>query len=202
MAAKKGSKGVVRSTVQIMKEKTAARSKQIKKAKANLKKAAALREKTAPKRAAAAKLLAQVAAAPKAYSAEELKYFKELIHAKRKETVEELDSLKESMMDVTTGEYISESSNYSLHMEQGTDAMEREKTFLFASRGSKFVNQLDDALARIESKSYGICKECSLLVPKERLEAVPTAQTCAEYKNTGMPCERGRIALARKKAEK
>jgi RNA polymerase-binding transcription factor DksA len=202
MAAKKGSKGVVKNTVQIMKEKTAARSKQIKKAKANLKKAAAIREKSAPRRAAAAKLLAQVAAAPKAYSAEELKYFKELILAKRKETVEELDSLKESMMDVTTGEYISESSNYSLHMEQGTDAMEREKTFLFASRGSKFVNQLDDALIRIESKTYGICKTCSLLVPKERLEAVPTAQTCAEYKNTGMPCERGRIALARKKVGK
>jgi DnaK suppressor protein len=202
MAAKKGSKGVVKNTVQIMKEKAAARSKQIKKAKANLKKAAAIREKSAPRRAATARLVAQVAAAPKAYSADELKYFKELILAKRKETVEELDSLKESMMDVTTGEYISESSNYSLHMEQGTDAMEREKTFLFASRGSKFVNQLDDALIRIESKTYGICKTCSLLVPKERLEAVPTAQTCAEFKNTGMPCERGRIALARKKVVK
>lgn len=202
MAAKKGSKGVVKNTVQIMKERAAARSKQIKKAKANLKKAAAIREKSAPRRAATAKLVAQVAAAPKAYSADELKYFKELILAKRKETVEELDSLKESMMDVTTGEYVSESSNYSLHMEQGTDAMEREKTFLFASRGSKFVNQLDDALTRIESKTYGICKECSLLVPKERLEAVPTAQTCAEFKNTGLPCEKGRIALARKKVGK
>ena len=105
------------------------------------------------------------------------------------------------MMDVTTGEYISESSNYSLHMEQGTDAMEREKTFLFASRGSKFVNQLDDALARIEAKTYGVCKACGLLVPKERLEAVPTAQTCAEYKNTGVPCERGRLALAKKKGK-
>ena len=202
MAGKKGSKAVVKSTVQIMKEKAAARSKQIRKAKANLRKAAAVREKLAPKKAATARLVAQVAAAPKAYAAEDLRHFKELILAKRKETVEELDSLKESMMDVTTGEYISESSNYSLHMEQGTDAMEREKTFLFASRGSKFVNQLDDALVRIESKSYGICKVCGLLVPKERLEAVPTAQTCAEYKNTGMACERGRIALARKKAGK
>ena len=72
---------------------------------------------------------------PKTYSTEELQHFKEIILAKRKETLEELDTLKESMMDVTTGEYVSESSNYSLHMEQGTDAMEREKTFLFASRG-------------------------------------------------------------------
>jgi DnaK suppressor protein len=204
MAAKKGSKTVVKSTVQIMKEKAVVRAKQIKKAKANLKKATAVRaSKISPKKnAATARLVAQVSAAPKSYSPEELKHFKELILAKRKETVEELDSLKESMMDVTTGEYVSESSNYSLHMEQGTDAMEREKTFLFASRGSKFVNQLDDALLRIESKSYGICKTCGLLVPRERLEAVPTAQTCAEFKNTNLPCERGRIALAKKKAGK
>jgi RNA polymerase-binding transcription factor DksA len=87
-------------------------------------------------------------------------------------------------------------------MEQGTDAMEREKTFLFASRSGKFVNQLDEALMRIEAKNYGVCKTCGLLVPKERLEAVPTATTCAEFKNTGIPCERGRAALARQKPAK
>lgn len=202
MATKKGSKGVVKSAVKVMKEKTAARAKQIKKAKSNLKRAAAARAEKSPSSKAVGKLAALVAAAPKAYSHDDLKSFRELILAKRKETIEELDSLKESMMDVTTGEYISESSNYSLHMEQGTDAMEREKTFLFASRGSKFVNQLDDALIRIDAKTYGVCKTCGLLVPKERLEAVPTAQTCAEYKNTGAPCEKGRLALARKKAGK
>jgi RNA polymerase-binding protein DksA len=139
---------------------------------------------------------------PKNWSATELKRFKEFLLAKRQETMEELDTLKESMMDVTTGEYISESSNYSLHMEQGTDAMEREKTFLFASRESKFLEQLNDALDRVDEKTYGMCKVCGLLIPKERLEAVPTATTCAEYKNTNVPCERGRLALARKQLKK
>jgi DnaK suppressor protein len=139
---------------------------------------------------------------PKAYSDTDLRRFKQLILEKRKEALEELDTLKESMMDVTTGEYISESSNYSLHMEQGTDAMEREKTFLFVQRETNYLNQLDDALVRIEAKSYGQCKVCGILVPRERLEAVPTATTCAEYKNTNMPCERGRIALARKQQVK
>jgi DnaK suppressor protein len=198
--AKKGSKSAVKSTVMIMKEKAAARARQIKKAKANLKKATAVRSASLNARKTqlvkAEKLLAKE---PKAYSDADLRAFKEMILQKRKETLEELDTLKESMMDVTTGEYISESSNYSLHMEQGTDAMEREKTFLFASRGSKFVNQLDDALTRIGTKTYGVCRICGLLVPKERLEAVPTAQTCAEFKNTGTPCERGRLAMARKR---
>ncbi|MEE9288542.1 MAG: TraR/DksA C4-type zinc finger protein, partial [Bacteroidota bacterium] len=108
--------------------------------------------------------------------------FKEQILERRKEIIEELEALRENMMDVTTGEYVSENSTYSLHMEQGTDAMEREKTFLFASREGKYLNQLDDALHRISDGTYGICKICGLTVLKERLEAVPTAQTCAEYK--------------------
>jgi RNA polymerase-binding transcription factor DksA len=183
--AKKGSKTIVKSTVDIMKEKAAGRAKQIKKAKANLKKAAVARK-------ADARLMG-----PKAFSPKELQRFKGIILEKRKETIEELDTLKESMMDVTTGEYVSENSTYSLHMEQGTDAMEREKTFLFASRGGKFVNQLDDALTRIEAGTYGVCRICSLLIPRQRLEAVPTAQTCAEFKNTNVPCERGKLALAK-----
>ncbi len=192
--AKKGSKSVVKSTVAIMKEKAAKRAKQTKRPKAG-----SIKRSTAKpvKKSVTAKVKQPVPT--KQYSERDLKHFKEIILEKKKEMMEELETLKETMMDVTTGEYVSESSTYSLHMEQGTDAMEREKTFLFASRGSKFVNQLDDALARIENGTYGVCRVCQLLVPKERLEAVPTAQTCAEYKNTNVPCERGRIALAKMK---
>ena len=192
--AKKGSKSVVKSTVTIMKEKAAKRAKQTKKTKSTSTKRSTAK---AAKKSVAAK--GKQAVPTKQYGERDLKHFKEIILEKKKEMMEELETLKETMMDVTTGEYVSESSTYSLHMEQGTDAMEREKTFLFASRGSKFVNQLDDALVRIESGTYGICRVCQLLVPKERLEAVPTAQTCAEYKNTNVPCERGRIALAKMK---
>ncbi len=198
--ATKSSKSTKKSTVAILKEKAALRAKQVKKAKANLKKAQAVRA-AALKKAAAQRAAELAMLGPKAYSAAELKEFKNLILAKRRETMEELDTLRESMMDVTTGEYVSENSTYSLHMEQGTDAMEREKTFLFASRGSKFINQLDDALARIDAKTYGTCRVCGLLVPKDRLEAVPTAQTCTEYKNTNQPCARGKIAVSHKKAD-
>lgn len=129
----------------------------------------------------------------KGYSARDLQNYKKIILEKRKEILEELTILKESMMDVTTGEYASENSTYSMHMEQGTDAMEREKTFLFASREGKFLNYLDDALRRIEKGTYGICLDCieepkhycktCPLIPKERLEAVPHAQLCVECKN-------------------
>jgi len=195
---RKGSRAIAKSTVQIMKEKAVARKKQIKKATANLKKAAKVRTSALKKEREERKKLEGKLGA-KHFSASELKEFRKIILEKRNEMLEELDNLKESMMDVTTGEYSAESSTYSLHMEQGTDAMEREKTFLFAARGSKFVTQLDDANVRIGNGTYGACRVCGLLIPKERLEAVPTAQTCAEYKNTNIPCERGKIAVSLKK---
>ena len=118
----------------------------------------------------------------KGYSKAELEGFKKLILEKRKEILDELESLKSTMMDVTTGQYEIENSTYSLHMEQGTDAMEREKTFLFASREGKFLNYLDDALDRINRGTYGFCTECGNLIDKERLEAVPHAHQCVNCK--------------------
>jgi len=118
----------------------------------------------------------------KGYSKQELEHFKKIILEKRKEILDELESLKSTMMDVTTGQYETENSTYSLHMEQGTDAMEREKTFLFASREGKFLNYLDDALKRIERGVYGFCTECGNLIDKERLEAVPHAHQCVNCK--------------------
>lgn len=119
---------------------------------------------------------------PKGFSKPELDHFRVIIQEKRKEILEELETLKASMMDSTTGEYTSENSAYSLHMEQGTDTMEREKTFLFASREGKFLNYLDDALKRIDKGEYGYCVDCGKLIDKERLEAVPHAQLCIDCK--------------------
>jgi DnaK suppressor protein len=119
---------------------------------------------------------------PKGYGLRELNSFKSIILEKRKEILDELQLLKESMMDVTTGEYATENSTYSMHMEQGTDAMEREKTFLFASREGKFLNYLEDALKRIEKRTYGFCTDCGKLIERERLEAVPHAQLCVRCK--------------------
>ena len=116
------------------------------------------------------------------YSKQDLEYFKGIILDKKKEIISELETLRDTMMDSQTGEYASESSMYSTHMEQGTDAMEREKTFLFASREGKFLNYLEDALQRIEKGDYGKCTECGKLIEKERLEAVPHAQQCLQCK--------------------
>jgi DnaK suppressor protein len=127
------------------------------------------------------------------YSKRDLDDFRKVIIDKRNEIIEQLQALKDQMMDPTTGQYVNENSPYSLHMaEQGTDAMEREKLYLWAQRENKFLGYLDDALQRIENGTYGICIECidepqylcptCPLVPKERLMAVPHTQHCLQVK--------------------
>lgn len=133
------------------------------------------------------------APAVKGYGKKDLEHFRKVILEKRDEILEQLQNLKEQMMDPTTGEYINENSPYSLHMaEQGTDAMEREKTFLYAQRENKFLSYLEDALKRIDLGTYGLCVECidepqhlcptCPLIPKARLEAVPHSQLCVQMK--------------------
>jgi DnaK suppressor protein len=127
------------------------------------------------------------------YSRKDLDDLKRVILEKRNEIIEQLQALKDQMMDPTTGQYVNESSPYSLHMaEQGTDAMEREKLYLWAQRENKFLGYLDDALQRIDSGTYGICIECidepqmlcptCPLIPKDRLMAVPHTQHCLQVK--------------------
>ena len=129
----------------------------------------------------------------KGYPKKDLDVFKSIILEKREEIIEQLQNLKDQMMDPTTGQYVNESSPYSLHMaEQGTDAQEREKLYLWAQRENKFLGYLEDALQRIENGTYGICIDCidepqnlcptCPLVPKERLMAVPHTQHCLQVK--------------------
>jgi RNA polymerase-binding transcription factor DksA len=126
----------------------------------------------------------------KGYPKKELEDFKKIILEKREEIIEQLQNLKDQMMDATTGQYVNENSPYSLHMaEQGTDAQEREKLYLWAQRETKFLGYLEDALERIENGTYGICidslelKEGPHLIPKNRLLAVPHTQHCVDCKN-------------------
>ncbi|MFZ1730620.1 MAG: TraR/DksA C4-type zinc finger protein [Bacteroidota bacterium] len=118
----------------------------------------------------------------KTYSVKDLDYFRTIISQKIKDANDELMSIEERLNDSSSGEF-GEDSTYSLHMaDQGTDAMEREKAYLFAARERKFISHLTDALQRIKSGNFGICIVCSNLIEKGRLEAVPHARMCVNCK--------------------
>lgn len=163
-----------------MAKKTA---KSTRSAKRKPSKKAAAKSKTASS-AAKSKVKAAPKTAPskKGYNKAELERFREIILDKRKQIIEELELIHETLNDTTGGDYFEESSPYSLHMEQGTDTMEKEKNYLLAARQRKFLQYLDDAIKRIDRGVYGFCQDCGKLIDKARLEAVPHAQLCISCK--------------------
>lgn len=109
--------------------------------------------------------------------------YRRLIEAKRAALMKELEYLEAANMKATMTESSGDITSYSFHMaDQGTDAMEREKAFLFASREGRFLYHLNQALQRIEDGSYGICEACGNPIPDERLEIVPHARLCIACK--------------------
>jgi len=76
-------------------------------------------------------------------------------------------------------------SAYSFHMaDQGTDAMEREKAFLFASQEGRFLWHIDQALRRLykSPETFGKCHNCGKDIAYERLDALPHARFCIDCK--------------------
>lgn len=115
------------------------------------------------------------------YNDEELEYFKQIILDKRDEAEQELTTLQNLLRE--SMENASDESAYSFHMaDAGTDAQEREKTYMLFNRTKKFIRYLDDALNRIENKTYGVCKVTGNKIAKGRLEAVPHTQLSIEAK--------------------
>jgi RNA polymerase-binding protein DksA len=76
-------------------------------------------------------------------------------------------------------------SSYSFHMaDQGTDAMEREKEFLFASKEGRYLWHVNEALRRLykSPETFGQCQECGEPIAFERLDALPHARLCIKCK--------------------
>jgi RNA polymerase-binding transcription factor DksA len=67
-------------------------------------------------------------------------------------------------------------------MEDGSETMSREEMAQLAVRQEKFIQNLKNALIRIENKTYGICRETGQLIQKQRLMLVPHATLSIEAK--------------------
>jgi len=107
-----------------------------------------------------------------------LKHFEERLIMERKKLLGQLGYL-ERTLNKTQRDSSGDLSAYSFHMaDMGTDAMEREKAFLFASSEGRLLYDVDQALRRLYRNEYGICGSCGKDVGKARLDAIPHAAYC------------------------
>lgn len=113
---------------------------------------------------------------------EELSSWKEKLFLERDDLNTTLQQQKATTA-ATSVEAAGDLSSHASHMaDQGTDTMEREKAFLFISQKRQRLEEVDEALARIETGTFGVCGVCQENLPPRRLERLPTASLC-------VPCQ-------------
>jgi RNA polymerase-binding transcription factor DksA len=113
-----------------------------------------------------------------------LAHFEKRLLEERKRVLKELGNYSEAF-NATPQSADGDLSSYSFHMaDQGTDAMEREKAFLFASQEGRHLYQIDSALRRLykDPAVFGNCELCGESIKWERLEALPYATLCIACK--------------------
>jgi RNA polymerase-binding transcription factor DksA len=115
------------------------------------------------------------------YSDAELAEFKELIEGKLEEARREL-TLLQAQLTAANEHGTDDTANTFKMLEDGSESLAKEEAGQLAGRQKKFIEQLENALVRIENKTYGICRVTGKLIPKERLRAVPHTTQSIEAK--------------------
>ena len=116
------------------------------------------------------------------YSDEDLQEFKEIILKKIERAEEDLALLQSSYKNGLNNGTDDTSPQFK-SFEEGSETMSKEANVQLAIRQEKFIRDLNNALIRIENKTYGICRVTGLLIDKARLRAVPHATLSIEAKN-------------------
>lgn len=117
----------------------------------------------------------------KRFTDAELEEFREIIESKLAGAREDLRQLKQSLSYADDNSTNDTASSFKM-IEDGSETMTREETAQLASRQEKFISHLENAMRRIESKTYGICRDTGKLIQKERLRLVPHATLSIEAK--------------------
>ena len=114
----------------------------------------------------------------KPWGKKELAHFEARLMEERTRAMRQITQLDESMRS-TIQNADGDLSAYSFHMaDQGTDAMEREKAFLFASKEGRYLWHINQALRRLykSPELFGICEMTGVRIEYERLDALPHAR--------------------------
>lgn len=106
----------------------------------------------------------------------DLKKFRKMLLAER----ERLESQRRINIEDEANR-LDELSDYDNHpADTASDTYERTKDFALDENFKELIDQIDEALRKIEDGSYGICDRCRIPINVERLRAIPYATFCIQ----------------------
>jgi DnaK suppressor protein len=107
----------------------------------------------------------------------QLNHFKEKLLKEKRRVLEEMNELGQNNLKQTISEQAGEISRYSYHLGDAASlSYDREFSMGLSERQQKYLEQVDEALARIENETYGVCMVTGEFINIERLEEVPVAK--------------------------
>jgi len=112
---------------------------------------------------------------------EELEFFRQMLLEKRRELLGDVAAMEDQAMrgsDSAGGL----GSSMPIHMaDLGSDTWEQEFTLGLIEKERSLVREIDEALDRIQQRTYGVCMATGRPITKARLKAKPWAKHCIEY---------------------
>jgi RNA polymerase-binding protein DksA len=98
----------------------------------------------------------------------------------RDRLTQEVGGLRQEVLDYTE-DLRDEDRSYGNHMaDDATNTFEQERQAALQRNLESVLNEVNDALARMDAGTYGTCVDCGKEIPIERLEARPYAIRCIE----------------------
>ena len=120
-------------------------------------------------------------ARPTHLSPRDLETYRKLLLNLRDQIVDEISFLAGENLNNSQREASGDLSNYGMHMaDQGTDNFDREFALSLVSNEQEVLYEIDEALHRIEAKTYGICEMTGQAIEPERLKVLPYARYSRE----------------------
>ena len=91
----------------------------------------------------------------------------------------DVNTMTDAALGTTSDEPNGHSSNTPTHpADIGSDAFEQEFTLTLMENEEDTLQLVEEALARIRQKTFGVCIDCDGTITKKRLEALPYAPRC------------------------
>lgn len=111
------------------------------------------------------------------FNKRQLERYRQILLEKRAELIGDVSQMETEALQANSGSL----SNLPQHMaEQGSDTYGQTLALDLAAADRRLIREIDDALARIEAGTYGICELTGRPIRPERLEELPWARYSIE----------------------
>jgi DnaK suppressor protein len=111
----------------------------------------------------------------------ELERYKALLLKQKETLLEQIDHISKDTLKQSQKDAAGDISGYTYHMaDVATDNYDREFSLGLATSDRQALYEIDYALKRIDEGTFGVCGDCSKIINKKRLTAVPYARLCLQ----------------------